>query len=189
MPRVDTLPESSLVALAKAGSREAFGPLYRLYARQVYLYALAVTRGDQAAAEDVASEAWIDAMRRIDRYEDQGGGLVRWLVGLARYQAMTHYNRNRRHELPVGIMRDSDTAEQPEQPAENDAASRRRDELRARLYAAVDELPPKQQMVAKMRLDGMRDCEIVKVTGLSQKAASSNWYYAQRSLQNRLVAA
>ena len=57
----------ALVELAKAGDSEAFGQLYDAYVDTVHRY-LFVRVGQRALAEDLTSETFLRALRRIDSF-------------------------------------------------------------------------------------------------------------------------
>jgi RNA polymerase sigma factor (sigma-70 family) len=71
-----------------------FTALYDAHYRQVLGYAL--TRAGQGVAEDVASETFLVAWRRLDDVPDPA---LPWLLGVARNLMHKQYDRGRRNRL------------------------------------------------------------------------------------------
>ena len=71
--------DSLIAAFLESRSDEAFTDLYRRHAAAAY--GLAVRLCGTAAAEDVAQEAWIRAMRRLEAF-DRRSAFRTWLCGI-----------------------------------------------------------------------------------------------------------
>lgn len=83
-----------LVMRAKAGSREAFGWLYDEYVDLVYRYVY-YRVGTHTQAEDLTSETFLRALRRIGEFHWQGKDFGAWLVTIARNLVADHYKSSR----------------------------------------------------------------------------------------------
>lgn len=96
-----------VIERAKRGDRDALGELWRTYNPQV-LRLLRAKRIE--AADDVASQVWIDAGRALGRFEGDGRGFQKWLFTIAGRRAIDETRRTkRRRERPLDI--DSDFVE------------------------------------------------------------------------------
>ncbi|MFE0464095.1 sigma-70 family RNA polymerase sigma factor [Kitasatospora sp. NPDC058965] len=84
----------ALVARAQAGDREAFGRLYQQYAPTVRRY-LSRKAADPPAVEDLTSETFLRALRRIDTFSWQGRDFGAWLVTIARNLLIDHLRSTR----------------------------------------------------------------------------------------------
>jgi RNA polymerase sigma-70 factor (ECF subfamily) len=84
----------ALVELAQRGDAEAFGQLYDLYVDTVYRYVY-VRVGDQQLAEDVTSETFLRALRRLDSFSWQGRDIAAWFVTIARNLIADHRKSSR----------------------------------------------------------------------------------------------
>jgi RNA polymerase sigma-70 factor (ECF subfamily) len=73
--------EDELVKKAKQGDRHAFDALVRHYARHIYNLCYRLT-GNTASAEDIAQEAFINAYKNIDRFE-QKSPFAGWMYRIA----------------------------------------------------------------------------------------------------------
>ena len=95
---------------AQEGDAEAFGELYDHYVTMVHRYAYHRV-GDRATAEDVTSETFVRALRRIDSLSFQGRDVGAWLVTIARNIIRDHVKSSRyRLEVTTADMRDADRA-------------------------------------------------------------------------------
>jgi RNA polymerase sigma factor (sigma-70 family) len=72
----------NLRARVRSGDPDAFGTLFDEHARAVYSYAFQRT-GSRPDAEEVVSLTFLEAWRRRDRIEPDGGSLKPWLLGIS----------------------------------------------------------------------------------------------------------
>ena len=78
--------EARLVRRARDGDGDAFAELYRRHFAAVYRVAFLVCH-DAAAAEDIAQEAFLAAVRNLDRFE-RGRPVRPWLARIASNRAI-----------------------------------------------------------------------------------------------------
>ncbi|MQA08305.1 MAG: sigma-70 family RNA polymerase sigma factor [Pseudonocardiaceae bacterium] len=105
-----------LVRSAQAGDSTAFGQLYDRYVGVVYRYVL-FRLGDRDLAEDVTSETFLRALRRITSIKYQGRDVGAWFITIARNLVLDHVKSSRfRLEVATAEVDDPDaTHEGPEQ--------------------------------------------------------------------------
>lgn len=85
-----------LVTACQAGDREAFARLYRDYAPAVSGFVRGRLRGDHHLAEDLTSETFLRALRRIDTaHNTRGRDVGAWLTTIARNLVTDHYKSAR----------------------------------------------------------------------------------------------
>jgi RNA polymerase sigma-70 factor (ECF subfamily) len=84
----------ALVAAAQAGDTAAFGRLYDRYVDSVFRYVL-FRVGDRSLAEDVTSETFLRAFRRIGSLSYQGRDVGAWFVTIARNIVLDHVKSSR----------------------------------------------------------------------------------------------
>lgn len=104
-----------LVERAQAGEADAFGRLYDQYSDTVYRY-IYYRVGGKATAEDLTSETFLRALRRISTFTWQGRDFGAWLVTIARNLVADHFKSSRfRLEVTTGEMLDAnEVARSPE---------------------------------------------------------------------------
>lgn len=83
-----------LVHAAQQGDTDAFGKLYDRYVDVVYRYVL-FRVGDRELAEDVTSETFLRALRRITTVSYQGRDVGAWFVTIARNLVLDHVKSSR----------------------------------------------------------------------------------------------
>jgi len=155
----------SLVHQAQDGSSDAFGELYRIYVDTVfrYIYYRVSTR---ALAEDLTSETFVRALRRITGFRWQGRDFGAWLVTIARHLVADHFRLSRhRMEVSAGEMLDSNEVE----PSSEDSVLERLPN--EALLDAVHQLNDQQRECVTLRfLQGLSVAETADIMGKSEGA-------------------
>jgi len=91
-----------LVASAQGGDSAAFGMLYERYVDVVFRFVLYRTV-DRPTAEDLTSETFCRALKRIDSAHYQGRDVGAWFITIARNLVLDHVKSSRhRLEMPSG---------------------------------------------------------------------------------------
>jgi RNA polymerase sigma-70 factor (ECF subfamily) len=172
---------AALVQLAQDGDAEAFGLLYERYVALVYRYVYARV-GSPQVAEDLTSETFIRALRRIDSFSWQGKDIAAWFVTIAR-NLITDNAKSARFRLEVTTADMLDADRRVDGP-ENEVLSHLRD---ARLLEAIKTLKPEQAECVVLRfLHGMSLAETSLVIGRSQGAVKQLQLRAVRALHREL---
>ncbi|HKS48371.1 MAG TPA: sigma-70 family RNA polymerase sigma factor [Amycolatopsis sp.] len=83
-----------LVSAAQKGDSAAFGELYDRYVDTVYRYVL-FRLGDRELAEDITSETFLRALRRITSVSYQGRDVGAWFITIARNIVLDHVKSSR----------------------------------------------------------------------------------------------
>ena len=156
---------AALVTLAQQGDGEAFGEIYDAYVDSIYRY-LYYRVGSHAVAEDLTSETFLRALRRIDSFTWQGKDIGAWFVTIARNLVADHVKSSRfRLEVTTADMLDADRADEG---IEDEVLSRLQNAV---LLDAVKALKPEQQECIVLRfLQGLTVAETSAVMGRSEGA-------------------
>lgn len=172
---------AALVELAQGGDREAFAQLYDVYVDTVFRYVL-VRVANRSLAEDLTSETFVRAMRRIDSFTWQGKDIAAWFVTIARNLIADHVKSARfRFEVATADMRDAD--ERVDAP-DAEVLTRLRDE---RLVSAIRDLGSEQAECITLRfLQGLSLADTAKVLGKSEGAVKQLQLRATRALRKSL---
>lgn len=135
---------TAAVKAAAAGDPEGFAVLWRSLQPAVLRY-LRVVVG--AAAEDVASETWLQASRDLHRFSGDGAAFRGWLFRIARHRAIDERRRlARRPEQPA------ETLEGDLSPARDAAAEALERSGTDRAIALIATLPPDQAEAVMLRV-------------------------------------
>jgi RNA polymerase sigma-70 factor (TIGR02952 family) len=176
-PSPDGVDVWALVRQAQEGDAEAFGRLYDHYVTMVYRYVYHRV-GDRATAEDVTSETFVRALRRIDSLSFQGRDVGAWLVTIARNIILDHVKSSRyRLEVATADMRDADRAtDGPEDAVVAHLTNRE-------LLACVQQLGSEQQECIVLRfLHGLSVSETAAIMGKKDGAIKALQHRAVRRL-------
>ncbi|MGZ4429498.1 MAG: sigma-70 family RNA polymerase sigma factor, partial [Nocardioidaceae bacterium] len=172
---------AALVELAQGGDAEAFGLLYERYVNLVYRYVY-VRVGSVHLAEDLTSETFVRALRRIDSFSWQGRDIAAWFVTIARNLTTDHFKSGRtRLEFATEDMTAHDSS--TDGPESEVLASLTNEAL----LAALRELPAEQQECLIMRfLQGFSIAETAQVLGRSDGAVKQLQLRGVRNLAKLL---
>lgn len=175
-PEADALVES-----AQDGDVDAFAQLFRATLPIVFrnLYGRS---GDRALSEDLASEAYLRAMRSLHRFEGRSQDFLAWILRIARNLFLDHVKSGRvRWEVVVDEAPITVSGLDPESEA---LASVEGDELRRALAKLTDD----QQEVVYLRfLQGLSIAEVAEIIGKQEGAVKALQFRALRTLARILL--
>jgi RNA polymerase sigma-70 factor, ECF subfamily len=177
----DSLRMMELVERAQGGETEAFGRLYDHYCDTVYRY-IYYRVGGKATAEDLTSETFLRALRRIGTFTWQGRDFGAWLVTIARNLVADHFKSSRfRLEVTTGEMLDANEVERSPEDSVLESLSNEA------LLQAVRKLNPQQQECVTLRfLQGLSVAETARIMGKNEGAIKTLQYRAVRTLARLL---
>lgn len=181
-PTADEHAEAwQLVDKAQSGDVEAFGLLYDRYVDQVFRYVL-FRVGDRTLAEDVTSETFLRALRRITTVSYQGRDVGAWFVTIARNLVLDHVKSSRyRLEVTTAELDDNrQVTAGPEQAVLDEATSNE-------LLRCVSELNDDQRECIVLRfLHGLSVAETAQQMGRNEGAIKALQHRAVRRLAQLL---
>ena len=166
----------SLVNDCRNGNRKAQFELYKLYANAMYNVALRIVN-DDAEAEDVLQEAFLDAFNRIaDFRQETTFGL--WLKQIVINRAI-NYLRKRKAEF-VGI---DEVEIADELPVDQEETLFKVEAIKA----AINELPDGYRVVLTLYLfEGYDHEEIAHILKITENTSRSQYMRAKRKLNSLL---
>ncbi|GAA4845043.1 RNA polymerase sigma factor [Saccharopolyspora rosea] len=172
------------VTAAQRGDSAAFGRLYDEYAQVVYRYVL-FRVSDPCLAEDITSETFLRALRRIASVSYQGRDVAAWFITIAKNLILDHVKSSRtRLEVPTSDLTDTSPAARsqlgPEQRVLADATHRE-------LLRCVRELNPDQRECIRLRfLQGLTVTETAAAMRRNEGAVKALQHRAIRRLAQLL---
>jgi RNA polymerase sigma-70 factor (ECF subfamily) len=137
------------------GDERAFALLWRSYQPPLIRY-LRVVAG--AAADDLASETWVDVVRSIHRFDGDEAGFRGWLFTIARRRHIDYRRAQRRRPLVSGDDSLADLAGSDDVAEAVDSLLATEDAIRL-----ISSLPPDQAEVVALRAIGGLDVGRVAV--------------------------
>lgn len=183
--QVDGDEVADLVARAQDGDPGAFGEIYDRYSETVYRYIYFRVNNAQLA-EDLASETFLRALRRISSFSWQGRAFGAWLVTIARNLVVDHFKSGRyRLEIVKPDVLGADAADAD--PATSPETAALEKLTNATLLTAVKKLNPDQQECIVLRfLQGFTVAETARTMGKNEGAVKALQYRAVRTLARLL---
>jgi len=175
----------ALVERAQAGESEAFGLIYDRYMDTVFRFVY-FRVGNRQLAEDLTSDTFLRALKRIGSFTWQGRDLGAWLVTIARNLVADHFKSGRyRLEVTTGDVLDADREDRgPEGSPESAVVDHI---TNVALLTAVKQLNPEQQECIVLRfLQGFSVAETAQTMGKNEGAIKALQYRAVRALARLL---
>jgi len=180
-PEVGIVGSWDLVHAAQEGDRSAFATLYDRYVDVVFRYVL-FRVGDRELAQDVTSETFLRALRRITSVTYQGRDVGAWFVTIARNLVLDHV-KSSRFRLEVATAEVDDPGEVAAGP-EQQVLSRA---VRTALLECVRQLGTDQRECIVLRfLQGLSVAETAKVMARNEGAVKALQHRAVRRLAQLL---
>ena len=181
--------EADLIARLKAGDKSACAVCVEMHSPGVYAVALRLMK-NEADAEDVLQETFLNAFKAIDSFEGRSG-LGTWLYRITYNTAMMRLRRPNQETVSVEEnLLAEDGRFIPQQlfdwcclPEKDFASS----EVRSELERAVRDLPEQYKTVFVLReLEGMSTQETAVALDLSISAVKVRLHRARLWLRERL---
>lgn len=174
----------ALVELAKTGDRQAFAALYRQYLPSVYKFLYYRLNGNKAMAEDMTSEVFLRAVRKIADYQVTGADFGAWLLRIARNLIYDNAKSARARmeqlteQMPEAAMGTTDSTETQVVDALQ----------HGEVVKAIDKLSPDQRDVIQMRfLQGLDVGEVATALGKKEGTIRTLQFRGLKALQKLLV--
>lgn len=185
----DNHDEAALIARLKAGDKAACAECIDIHSPAIYRLALRLMQ-NEAEAEDVLQETFMNAFKAIDRFEGRSG-LGTWLYRIAHNAAMMRLRKPQKYILSVEeTLEDEEGSLIPKQLfdwcclPEQDFES---DEVQNELEKAIYALPEKYKSVFILReLEGLSTQETADSLDISLSAAKVRLHRARLHLRERL---
>ncbi len=172
--------DETLVAAARAGDAGALEALVSRHLAAVYQAALRVV-GDVDAAQDVAQEAWMLALRALPGYRGDASFRT-WLLRIALNAARSSLRRQ-------GRKRESALAAAelvPSSDADPSAQAVLRTETE-RMEQALARLPEKQRLAVSFRTyQGLSHREVAALLDCTEESARVNYHHGIKRLRELL---
>jgi len=171
------------LTIAAAPAREdleaRFAAFVETHRERTVRLAWRLVGGDDAAAEDVAQEAFVRAYRALGRFREESS-LSTWLYRIVVRQAHSHRRwravRDRWHGEYADELRD------PRPEPDGDPA------LRQRIARSLDQLSrPQREAFTLVHLEGFTVRETAGIMGRSEGAVKSPLHRALRTLRAKLA--
>lgn len=183
--------EAALVAALKAGEEAAYAELVRRYGGRLLAAANRLLR-DRAAAEDCVQEAFLNAFRAIDRFEERAM-LSSWLhrivvnAALMRLRRRTPEPEEAIEALQPVFDANGERAEEPLWTLPEPEAALAEGQLRKIVREKIDALPENYRTVLMLRdIEEMSGAEAAEALGITEGAVKVRLHRARAALKRLL---
>ena len=171
-----------LIGRIATGDRLAMKVLFARHHVRVYRFVLRLLR-DEAAAEDLISEVFLDVWRQAGRFEGRSA-VSTWLLAIGRFKALSVLRRRREEEL------DDETAELLEEPSDNPEVVVQKKDKSARLKQCLKSLSREHQEIIDLVYYHEKSVEeVAQIVGIPENTVKTRMFYARKKLGQLLKAA
>jgi RNA polymerase sigma-70 factor, ECF subfamily len=190
-PAQADVSELDLVKRCQAGDTEAFDELVTRYRTRVFSMIYNMVHSEQDAW-DLAQDSFFKAWKSINRFRGQSS-FYTWIYRIVMNVTIDWLRKKR--IKGAGIEFDDATQLRQVDPASKTVPTTealpfemmQRNEIRARIEKAIDQLSPEHRAVILMKeIEDMQYHEIAEALGCSIGTVMSRLFYARKKLQNLL---
>jgi RNA polymerase sigma-70 factor (ECF subfamily) len=179
VPATNHFEEKTLIQRARQGDADAVAELYHRHAPAIFRY-LFFRLHDQATAEDITAEVFLEMVKALPRYRERGAPFAAWLFQIAHSRLVDHHRYAARR--PTEPLSESITDETPGPEARVALMAETR-----RLSEALARLTDEQQMVIQLRfIEGYNLEDSAAIMGKSTGAIKALQHRALNSLGRKL---
>ena len=173
--RAGGVADATTLERARAGDSDALADLWTIYQPQLLRM---LRRRGRSAAEDIASQVWIDVGRGIARFRGDGDDFAGWIFTIATRRAIDE-SRRLVHRREVTTQVASLHRRQPLDSAHDDALDS--------VLALLETLPkPSAEIVMLRVVEDLPVGEVAQITGHSESHVRVIGHRALRSLRDTL---
>jgi RNA polymerase sigma-70 factor (ECF subfamily) len=171
-----------LIARIAAGDRLAMQTLFARHRTAVYRWLLRFV-GNEAVAEDLLSDVFLDVWRQADRFQARSS-VSTWLLAIARFKALSARRTRKDAELDETIEATvADPADNPEVMLEK----KNREEL---VRAALNNLSPEHKEVIDLVYYHEKSVdECAQILGVPSGTVKTRMFYARKKVAEMVKAA
>jgi len=164
-----------LVSRTKAGDKEAFSEIVKLYMKKAYFIALGII-GNEQDAYDISQDAFIKAYKSINSF-DESRNFFPWFYKIVRNISIDYINKRKKHNevsIDAAIFKIS---------AKSSLPFEEREELKKCIFA----LPPEHREIIVLRFfQGYSYKEIAEILDKPIGSIMSSLHYAKAKMKKFL---
>jgi RNA polymerase sigma-70 factor, ECF subfamily len=177
--RAPATADEVLMRRIAGGDRLAMEMLYARHHVRVFRFVLRLVQ-NEAAAEDLTTEAFLDVWRHAGRFEGRST-VSTWLLAIARFKALTALRRRRCEEL------DDPAAAAIEDPADNPATVLEKKDTGAALRRCLNELPAQHREILDLAYYHEKSlAEVAEIVGIPRNTVKTRMLRARARLAGLL---
>jgi RNA polymerase sigma-70 factor (ECF subfamily) len=176
---VQQASDAALVESIADGDKRAMQELFSRHNARLFRFVLRFTR-DEATAEDVVSEVFIDVWRKADKFEGRSE-VSTWLLAIARNKALETLRRRPTEEL------DDDTRESIEDPTDNQEVTIQKKEMSKIMLKCLSQLSRvHREIIDLVYYKEMSINDVSETIGIAPNTVKTRMFYARKRLAELL---
>jgi RNA polymerase sigma-70 factor (ECF subfamily) len=170
-----------LIGRIANGDRLAMQVLFARHHVRVYRFVLRLVR-DEAAAEDLISEVFLDVWRQAGRFEGRAQ-VSTWLLAIARFKALSALRRKPEQEL------DEDTAEAIEDTSDTPDVTLEKKQTSEVIKQCLTSLSAEHREIIDLVYYHEKSVEeVAEIVGIPEATVKTRMFYARKKLAELLKA-
>ena len=180
------ISDDEVVRRVRAGETGLFEVVMRRYNQRLYRVARAILR-DDAEAEDVTQQAYVNAYRHLDQFAGRAM-FSTWLTRIAVHEAFARARRRDRFDEQETVDDwDGDAMDSLKSPGPDPERQAFAGELRALIESAIEALPEHYRAVFVMRaVEGMSTAESAACLDITEETTKTRLHRARTLLRDNL---
>jgi RNA polymerase sigma-70 factor (ECF subfamily) len=183
-PSLSANPATSdevLIGRIANGDRLAMQVLFARHHVRVYRFVLRLVR-NEAAAEDLISEVFLDVWRQAGRFEGRAA-VSTWLLAIARFKSLSALRRKPEQEL------DEETAAAIEDPSDTPDVTLEKKEKGEVIRQCLTSLSAEHREVVDLVYYHEKSVEeVAQIVGIPEATVKTRMFYARKKLAELLKA-
>jgi RNA polymerase sigma-70 factor, ECF subfamily len=173
--------DEALVAQIAQRDKRALQQLYSRHHVRIYRFALRFLN-DEAAAEDIVSEVFIDVWRQAERFEGRSQ-VTTWLLAIARNKALSLLRRRSSEEL------DDEVAEFIEDPSDNPEVAMLKSQRASVLQDCLTQLSPAHREIVDLVYYHEKSVEeVAEIISVPANTVKTRMFYARKRIGELMAA-
>jgi len=178
----ETSSDEMLIGRIANGDQLAMRTLFGRHRVALYRWLLRLVR-DEALAEDLLSEVFLDVWRQAAAFEARSS-VSTWLLAIARYKALSARRRRTDAEL------DDQVAATVADPADNPEVVLQKKDRAAQLRQSLASLSPEHgEVIDLVYYHDKSVKEVAEIVGVAEATVKTRMFYARRKLAELVAAA
>jgi RNA polymerase sigma-70 factor (ECF subfamily) len=176
-PRATTyeVTDDTLVRSIADGDKQAMQTLFARHNVRVYRFLLRFVN-EEAVAEDLVSDVFLDVWRQAGRYEGRSQ-VSTWLMAMARNKALSVLRRRQTEEL------DDEVAEFIQDPSDNPEANLQTQQRTNILRKCLTQLSPAHREIIDLVYYHEKSIEeVAEIIGVPQNTVKTRMFYARKRI-------
>jgi RNA polymerase sigma-70 factor (ECF subfamily) len=171
-----------LIGRIANGDRLAMQVLHARHHVRVFRFVVRLVR-DEATAEDLISEVFLDVWRQAGRFEGRSA-VSTWMLAIARFKALSALRRRPDQEL------DEETAGAIEDPSDDPAAALEKKDKSTMLRKCLTGLSAEHREIIDLVYYHEKSVEeVAEIVGIPENTVKTRMFYARKRLAELVKAA